>query len=447
LYTVAVGSAPAHGLMQALAASTRGTARTLASIEDVPTVARAFAFDCDSVAQLPTVNWGTLAVTQQSPTVLPRLGVGQALLVTGRLATATTATIQVAGLDVGLIRRASHRARAGALSKHGQLARQWARGQLQAMNPWSAGAVALAQRYGVVTAGVALVAARDVITVPGGTAHSVAIPVDAPADQVRWREEILQVDAAEATTLPVTPPVIGPDPALAQPVAVDVRTGAHSVAMPVVQGAVAKPDVVDVRAAPVSPHGATVATPDSDDTDAEPPLHPSADAPSAASLQEVVPGNEAVLIGHGWRRTLTLALGLGARTDVTTEAAGTRYAGALSGLVAGSYLWGNRWSLGGEVGLVARWPNATVLARPLITVGRADRNARTSLQLGLGYQAALAPTASGAIDASAFAASLMLRVRLVDLDLLRWSVETRLNTAINGNGFSNDISVGVALHW
>ncbi len=412
LYTVAVGSAPAHGLMRQLAASTQGTARSLAASEDATDVARAFAFDCNAVAQRPTVNWGTLAVTQQVPATLPRLGVGQAMLITGRLGNASTATIQVAGFDVALNRRASNRASAGALSKHGQLARQWARGQLQTMDPLNASAVALAQRYGVVTAGTALVATSDVIVAPGGTTHSVAIPVDAPADQVRWREESLRVDAGVTATGQTTSPA-GPPPAV-------------------------------VPAAP-APRGAGAASPDSDDAEGQ--TYKDADALSAARVQTVESSNVYFRGRYGWRRTLTVAIGASSRADVQASAAQIRFAGVVTGLVAGSYLWSNRWSLGGEMGLVLRVPNATVLARPLLTLGIVDRNGRTSLLVGLGYQAALAPVASGAVDARAFAASLILRFWLTDLDLKRWSIETRVNAAFNGNGFSNDISVGAALHW
>ena len=414
LYTVAVGSAPAHGLMQQVAASTQGTARSLAASEDASDVARAFAFDCNAVAQQPTVNWGALAVTQQAPARLPRLGVGQALLVTGRLGTAATATIQVAGVDVGLIRRASNRASAGALSKHGQLARQWARGQLQTMDPMSASAVAFAQRYGVVTAGTALVATSNVITAPGGTAHSVAIPVDAPADQARLREETLRLDAG-ATAKGQTALPAGPAPTVAP----------------------AQP----------SPRGASAVSADSDDADGEGRGYADDAAPSTDRVQTVESSNVYFRGRNGWRRTLTLAVGASTRADLQASAAEVRFAGALSGLVAGSYLWSNRWSLGGEMGLVLRVPNATVLARPLLTLGIVDRNGRTSLLVGLGYQAAVAPVASGAVDARAMAASLILRFWLTDLDLKRWSVETRVNAAFNGNGFSNDISVGAALHW
>lgn len=407
VYTVAIGSVQAHGLLRELAAATNGTARSVAATDDVAVVARLFALDVQASAGAPTVNWGSLAVTQQSPAVVPRLGVGQAMLVTGRLARAATATVQVAGQDVALQLRASSRAPVGALSKHGQVARQWARAQLQTMVPTSAAAVALAQRYGVVTLGTALVASSDVIKAPGGTAHSVAIPVDAAAGDLEWDRKVMRDEVSTVQTkAPATPTPNAP-------------------------------------VAPATGMATGMAAGDNDAPQADAEMDDGAARPALRNVTESA-SNIYFRGNYGWRRTLTLAIGVSGRNSNNGS---LRNAAALTTAVAANYVWPSRWTLGGELGLVGRAPSATLLIRPLLTLGHVDRNGVVTVQLGLGYQAALASATSDVVDSRAFAISAIIRSWLTSLDLRHWSLEARFDAAINGDGASATVSFGAAWHW
>lgn len=395
VYTVAVGSVQAHGLLRELAAATNGTARSVAATDDMPTVARYFALDIQARLAAPTVNWGTLAVAQQSPAALPRLGVGQAMLVTGRLQRAATATVQVAGQDVALQLRASSRAAVGALSKHGQVARQWARAQLQTMVPASAAAIALAQRYGVLTPGTALVASSDVIKAPGGTLHSVAIPVDAAAGDLDWAYKPLRDEVST-----------------------------------VQQHGQVTPSAVTANDNSPAPQ----AMAEMDDSETRPGVRTATEAATSVYFR----GN------YGWRRTLTLGIGASGRNGIASSG---HIAGTLTTAVAANYVWPRRWSVGGELGLVGRVPIATLLLRPLLTLGHVDRNGVMSVQLGLGYQVALASTSDAGVDSQALAMSVIARWRLLSLNLPQWSFEARLDGAFNGDGASGTASFGAAWHW
>ena len=201
VHVIGVGPAPARGLLTQIAAITGGTLRFALPTDDLTALARATASDVTTAPPPLTVTWGTLAASDVTPSMLPRLGAGQAMLVLARVKRVHSANARAAGELFALEPTSSVRVD-GAVTPLGPLARRWARTKLDDLlvGPPNVAAVTKhALAYGLVSPYTSLVAIGDEVVVEGGTKHSVAVPVSVPAG-MRWqdvkRETTVEVEAS-----------------------------------------------------------------------------------------------------------------------------------------------------------------------------------------------------------------------------------------------------------
>jgi hypothetical protein len=188
--------------------------------DDLALAASGLAQDLASSPAPVAVNWGTLSVSDVVPATLPRLGVGQAMIVVAKVrrthAATPTANIRVRGELFSIETLPSAKPLDGAVTSAGSLARRWAKLRLDDLlvgTPNVAVITAHALEYGLVSPYTSLVAIGDDVVIEGGVKHSVAMPVSVPAG-MHWIEvkqettpTTVQVDAnlgRESTTTVVT---------------------------------------------------------------------------------------------------------------------------------------------------------------------------------------------------------------------------------------------------
>ncbi len=190
IHVIGVGPAPNRSLLIAIANRTGGTIRFAAPGDDLGALAGDVASDLASPPASLAVNWGTLAASEVVPGNLPRLGTGQALLVTARVKRAQPANGRARGEVFAIAELPATPAVAGAVTPRGALARRWARARLDELlagKPDVAAITAHALRYGLVSPYTSMVAIGDQVMVEGGVKHTVAVPVSVP-EGMRWQE-------------------------------------------------------------------------------------------------------------------------------------------------------------------------------------------------------------------------------------------------------------------
>ena len=189
VHVIAVGPAPARGLLMQIATATGGTARFAAPSDDLPALARSVIADAASPPPPLTVNWGTLGASEVVPGTLPRLGSGQAVLVLAKVTVAKTANARVGGELFAIETLSAPKAVEGTTTSAGPLGRRWARSRLEEMlatNTNAATVTQLALQYGLVSPYTSMVATGDEVVVQGGTRRSIAVPVSVPSG-MKWQ--------------------------------------------------------------------------------------------------------------------------------------------------------------------------------------------------------------------------------------------------------------------
>ncbi len=201
VHVVAVGPAPARGLLSRIAASTGGTFRDALPADDLHAIAAAVVTDVITPPPPMAVTWGTLRVREVVPAILPRLGAGQALLVLARVDQVESANARAQGQVFALQPIPPGKAVDGAVTAIGPLGRRWGRARLDDLlvgRPDSAAVIRHARAYGLVSPYTSLVAIGQDVVVRGGVRHSVTVPVSVPSG-MRWqdveRETRVKVDA------------------------------------------------------------------------------------------------------------------------------------------------------------------------------------------------------------------------------------------------------------
>jgi Ca-activated chloride channel family protein len=201
VHVIGIGPAPARATLTQLAAVTGGTARFAVAGDDLAALAHNALADVATPPAPLAITWGTLAASEVEPVVLPRLGVGQAMIAFARIKHAGPANARVRGDVFAFEALAPARAIDGEVTARGPLARRWARerlGGLLAGKHDRAGVTRLALAYGLVSPYTSLVAVGDEIVARGGVKHSVAVPVSLPSG-MRWYAVTQAID-------PVAPP-------------------------------------------------------------------------------------------------------------------------------------------------------------------------------------------------------------------------------------------------
>ncbi len=184
IHVIGVGPAPARGLLTQIAAVTGGTIRFALPADDLAAAARSTLSDVANPPVPLTVSWGTLAASDVVPSVLPRLGAGQAMLVLARVKRVATANARAHGELFSLEATAPSRKLDGATTTFAPLARRWARMRLDDLlvgpaHPATVTKHALA--FGLVSPYTSLVAIGTDVVVEGGVKHSVSVPVSVPS--------------------------------------------------------------------------------------------------------------------------------------------------------------------------------------------------------------------------------------------------------------------------
>jgi len=211
IHVIAVGAAPARGLLVQLAAVTGGTIRFALPSDDLGAIARSTLADTASPPAPLAVNWGTLAASDVVPAVLPRLGAGQAMLVLARVKQARAANARARGDLFAIETLAAPRALDGAVSAMGPLARRWGRTKLDDLLVGNEDARAVTKHalaFGLVSPYTSLVAIGSDVVVEGGVKRSVAVPVAVPAG-MHWgavREETSPAGGELLSKLETPPP-------------------------------------------------------------------------------------------------------------------------------------------------------------------------------------------------------------------------------------------------
>jgi Ca-activated chloride channel homolog len=395
IYTVAVGAAPAHGLLRTLAQQSAGTARQFNHIDESSELVAHMIDDISQPARPLLVSWGNLPTVEQTPSVLPRLGVGQSMVISARLSRAVPASVA----DV----RAAGRAISPSLTRHSQLARQWARSRLREMNVYAPEAVEFAKRYGLLTEATALVAVTDIKTAPGGTRNSVAIPVDLKAG------ERTDGDDDESREQPVSDGTT------------DVRATTN--------GAPSPPPVQKV---PVDKE--LSGDSDTDGVYESPRSFASSESADGILLAGYSPRSRWI-----WR--VGAGVGLSARNDDRTQT--SQLSAALSAQLGADRWFTPRFAIGAEVGVALRTPGTDIVLRPMLNINyRATRY--LSFAARAGGQWAPAQTS---VDARAFAFSIDAIVELSMLHLPRWQFWWRNDAAFASNGSSYSPTLGLSWRW
>lgn len=205
VHVVAVGPAPARGLLQAIAGETAGTERSAVPGDDLAALGRALAADVAAPPPALRVSWGALVVRDVVPATLPRLGAGQAVLVLARVDRGgPAANVRAYGELFAISTLPAPAAAAGAVTRAGPLARRWARGRLAALAGDREARVRHALRYGLVSADTSLVAIGSEVVVTGGVRRSIAVPVAAPAGMA-WDQVQRQLDVDTRIASPAAP--------------------------------------------------------------------------------------------------------------------------------------------------------------------------------------------------------------------------------------------------
>ncbi|MBA3498853.1 MAG: hypothetical protein H0T65_00660 [Deltaproteobacteria bacterium] len=205
VHVIAVGPAPARGLLMQIATATGGTARFATPGDDLPTLARSVVADASTPATPLTVNWGTLAASEVVPGTLPRLGAGQAVLVLARVKKAQTANARAGGELFSIETLPAAKSVDGATSNIGPLGRRWARSRLEellATNASASTVTTLAMQFGLVSPYTSMVAIGDEVVVQGGTRRSVSVPVSVPAG-MKW-QQVKKETTVETSSLGAT---------------------------------------------------------------------------------------------------------------------------------------------------------------------------------------------------------------------------------------------------
>lgn len=218
VHVIAVGPAPARGLLSQIATATGGTARFATPGDDLPSLARSLIADLSTPASPLTVNWGTLAASEVVPGTLPRLGAGQAVLVLARVKQAKTANARAGGELFAIEALPAPKAVDGATSNIGPLGRRWARSRLEEMIATGASpqqVTQLALQFGLVSPYTSMVAIGDEVVVKGGTRRSVAVPVSVPSG-MKWqavkKETTVEITSTKQENVPTVTAVPKPEP-------------------------------------------------------------------------------------------------------------------------------------------------------------------------------------------------------------------------------------------
>ncbi len=199
IHVIGVGPAPARGLLTQLAAVTGGTIRFVLPADDLAFAARSTIADVANPPAPLTVSWGTLAASDVVPSMLPRLGAGQAMVVLARIKRVATANARARGELFSLEATSPSRRLDGATTAAGPLARRWARTRLDDLLVGATSEAAVTKHalaFGLVSPYTSLVAIGDEVVVEGGVRHSVSVPVSVPSG-MSW------VDVKRETTLDV----------------------------------------------------------------------------------------------------------------------------------------------------------------------------------------------------------------------------------------------------
>ncbi|MGE3459643.1 MAG: vWA domain-containing protein, partial [Kofleriaceae bacterium] len=218
IHVIGVGPAPARGLLTQLAAATRGTIRFAGVGDDLSAIASARVLDAASPATAMTVTWGTLAVSDVVPGVLPRLGGGQSMLVLARIERAELANGRAHGELFAIVPGEPPRPVDGMTTAVGPLGRRWARARLEELiaDGDRSAITAHALRFGLVSPETALVAIGSDVVVRNGVKHTVAVPVAVPAgihatalERSKLEKSSAQIDAAPPGTAGSPKPLAG----------------------------------------------------------------------------------------------------------------------------------------------------------------------------------------------------------------------------------------------
>ena len=184
VHVIGVGPAPARGLLTQIAAATGGTIRFALPADDLAAAARSTLADVATPPAPLTVSWGTLSASDVVPSVLPRLGAGQAMIVLARVKRVATANARAHGELFSLETTAPSRKLDGATTLAGPLARRWARTRLDDLLVGADNQAAVTRHalaFGLVSPYTSLVAIGTDVIVEGGVKHSVAVPVSVPS--------------------------------------------------------------------------------------------------------------------------------------------------------------------------------------------------------------------------------------------------------------------------
>lgn len=185
VHAIGVGSAPNRWLLDELARRGRGVSLVLAPGDDVGASVGDLVAAAAAPPVTPAIDWGGLAVADQTPSTVPALAAGRAAVITARVDRLADATIRVtAGAS-----RFTAKLRAAAAEDGRLLARRWARGRVDELVAASAAPdeiVRLGLEHELVTPYTALVAKGTRVAVEGGVRTTVAIPVAMPAG-MRWQ--------------------------------------------------------------------------------------------------------------------------------------------------------------------------------------------------------------------------------------------------------------------
>ena len=215
--TVAVGPAPNHGLLAAIAARSGGATRAVLAADDPRDLVPALLADAAGSRAVPSLAFTGVEIEAQEPRILPSLGAGQAVLVLarargGRIARKTK--LKVDGNLFGLLAPRPGTTVDEPMTSQGLLARRWAAATLARLEAEAAPArdiETLALAHGLVSSRTALVAVGADVVVEGGVQHSVAVAVAPPVGMGRAADgdaldDLTPAPTTLATTMPAPPP-------------------------------------------------------------------------------------------------------------------------------------------------------------------------------------------------------------------------------------------------
>ncbi len=205
VHVIGFGPSPNRSLLGAIATATGGTVRFASTADDLHGLAREVAIDAASPPVPFAVTWGALAASDVVPATLPRLGVGQAILVLARVKQAQRANARARSDVFAIETMPNPRVVDGATAPGGAIARRWARDRLDELlaKRDATATTAHALRYGLVSPYTTMVAIGTEVVVEGGVKHSTTVPVSVPAG-MRWQEVQRQVHVDTETTLDKT---------------------------------------------------------------------------------------------------------------------------------------------------------------------------------------------------------------------------------------------------